>query len=42
MQYRPSNVTPANWTRVQEFAREAVPDFGPPNTPVALRMLSGV
>ena len=42
MQYRPSNVTPAYWTRVQEFAREAVLDFGPPNVPVGLRMLSVV
>lgn len=42
MQYRPFNVTPADWDRVQDFARQAVVDYGPPNIPVGTRMLSVV
>lgn len=42
MKYRPVNVLPADWNRVQDFCRQAVLTYGPANAKIAAEMLSTV
>lgn len=42
MKYRPVNVLPVDWNRVEDFCRRAVLTYGPVNAKVAAEMLSTV
>lgn len=42
MKYRPVNVLPADWNRVQDFCRQAVLAYGASNAKIAAEMLSTV